>query len=213
MRFVAEQFGTPMMPLCPAMLAALISGITSGTSGSIRKADELSMTTAPAATAIGEKRLETLLPAENSAMSTPSNERSLSSSTTIRCPRKSSVLPAERALASAFNVLSANRRLSSVAMNWAPTAPVTPAIATTGSFFTWLCPLCLSTIPAESRYPLFRIMLQAIKKPRTFSGGASGSDDAIVYLRAHASRGPGGLSGFRGAFGVRHLGAGLCGRF
>jgi hypothetical protein len=45
-------------------------------------------------------------------------------------------------------------------------------------------------------------MLQAIKKPRTFSGGASGSDDAIVYLRAHASRGPGGLSGFRGAFGV-----------
>jgi hypothetical protein len=28
--------------------------------------------------------------------------------------------------------------LSRVAMNWAPTAPVTPAMATTGSFFTLL---------------------------------------------------------------------------
>jgi hypothetical protein len=38
-------------------------------------------------------------------------------------------------------------------------------MATTGSFFTSLS-------------------LQAIKKPRTFSGGASGSDDAIVpYAR------------------------------
>jgi hypothetical protein len=26
---------------------------------------------------------------------------------------------------------------------------------------------------SENRYPLFRIMLQAIKKPRSFSGGAS----------------------------------------
>ena len=210
---IAEQFGTAMMPLCSAMRPALISGITRGTFGSIRKADELSMTTAPAFAAIGENRLEMLLPAENSAMLTPSNERSLSSSTTIRCPRKSSVLPAERALASAFRVRTGNRRLSSVAMNWAPTAPVTPAIATTGSFFTSLYPLCLSMTLSENRYPLFRIMLQAIKKPRTFSGGASGSDDAIVRLRAHASRGPAGLSGFRGAFGVRHHGAALCGRF
>jgi hypothetical protein len=76
-------------------------------------------------------------------------------------------------------------------MNSAPTAPVTPAMAITGSFFTLVYPLCLSMIPAqtrsafvarENRYPpigsmpegmLFRIMLQAIKKPRTFAGGAS----------------------------------------
>ena len=45
-----------------------------------------------------------------------------------------------------------------VAMNSAPTAPVTPAMATTGSLLT----VC----------PLFG-MLQAIKKPRSFSGGAS----------------------------------------
>jgi hypothetical protein len=55
-------------------------------------------------------------------------------------------------------------------------------MATTGSFFTLLYPLGLSMISAqtrsafvarENRFPLFRIMLQAIKKPRTFAGGAS----------------------------------------
>jgi hypothetical protein len=46
-------------------------------------------------------------------------------------------------------------------------------------------------------------MLQAIKKPRTFSGRGFGLDDAIVRLRAHASRGPIGLCGFGGAFGGR----------
>ena len=115
---------------------------------------------------------------------------SVSSSITILSPRKSMVLPAERALASAFSLPTRKPRLSMVAMNSAPTAPVTPAMATTGSFFT----LALH---------------QAIKKPRTFSGGASGSDDAIVRLRAHASRGPGGLAGFRGAFGGRASWRGL----
>ena len=115
---------------------ALISGITSGTFGSMRKAEELSTTTAPAFTAIGVNFLEMPPPAENSAISTPSNEVSLSSSITIRWPRKSMVLPAERALASALSLPTRNPRLSMVAMNSAPTAPVTPAMATTGSFFT-----------------------------------------------------------------------------
>src|SRR5262245_3098886 len=130
---IAEQFGTAMMPLCSLIRRPLISGITKGTPGSIRKADELSMTTAPAFAAIGENRFEGPLPAENSAMSTPSNERSLSSSTTISCPRKASLLPAERLLASAFSRLMRKPRLLRVAMNSAPTAPVTPAMATTGS--------------------------------------------------------------------------------
>ena len=74
-----------MMPLWSRMRRALISGITSGTFGSMRKADELSTTTAPAFTAIGANFLEMPLPAENSAMSTPSKERSVSSSMTICC--------------------------------------------------------------------------------------------------------------------------------
>ena len=69
---IAAQFGLAMMPLWSRMRPALISGITSGTFGSIRKADELSTTTAPAFTAIGANLREMPPPAENSAMSTPS---------------------------------------------------------------------------------------------------------------------------------------------
>ena len=135
---IAEQFGTARMPLCSLMRLPLISGMTSGTFGSIRNAEELSITTAPAFTAIGENRRETPLPAENSAMSTPSKAFSVSSSITIFSPRKSTVLPAERALASALSLPTRNPRLSMVAMNSAPTAPVTPAMATTGSWVTWV---------------------------------------------------------------------------
>ena len=52
---IAAQFGMAMMPLCSRMRRALISGITSGTFGSMRNAEELSMTTAPALTASGRK--------------------------------------------------------------------------------------------------------------------------------------------------------------
>ena len=133
---MAAQFGLAMMPLWSRMRFALISGITSGTFGSMRKAEELSTTTAPALTAIGANFLEMLLPAENSAMSTPSKARSVSSSMTTSCPRNDTVLPAERALASALSLPTRKPRLSMVAMNSAPTAPVTPTIATTGSLLT-----------------------------------------------------------------------------
>ena len=53
-------------------------------------------------------------------------------------PRKESVLPADRALASAFSLPTRKPRLSMVAMNSRPTAPVTPAMATTGSSLTLL---------------------------------------------------------------------------
>jgi hypothetical protein len=65
----------------------------------------------------------------------------------------------------------------------------------------------------ENRFPFFRIMLQAMKKPRTFSGGASDQMMRAVQLRAHVSRSPGGLCGFGGGFAVRRHGAGLCGSF
>src|SRR5438105_14123134 len=158
---IVEQFGLAIIPLWPAIAAALISGITSGTFGSIRNAEELSITTAPAFTAIGANFREMPEPAENSAISTPSNEVSVSSSITILSPRKSMVLPAERALASALSLPTGKARLSMVAMNSAPTAPVTPAMATTGSWLTGLSSL------------VEHHGLRAIKKPRSFSGGAS----------------------------------------
>ena len=181
---IAEQLGTAMMPLCSRMRRPLISGIASGTLGSMRNADELSITTAPAFTAIGENLRETPLPTENSAMSTPSKESSRNSSIATVSPRKSTVLPAERTLASALSFLTGNPRLFSVAMNSRPTAPVTPAMATTGSLFTFVS-----------------MVFQAIKKPRTILVRGFGSDDAIVRLRAHASRAPGGLGFGRGFAG------------
>ena len=68
---IVEQLGFAMIPLCCLIASGLISGITSGTEGSIRNAEELSTTTAPACAAIGPNFFEMLPPAENSAMFTP----------------------------------------------------------------------------------------------------------------------------------------------
>ena len=129
---MAAQFGFEMMPLCFLIRRALISGITSGTSVSIRKAEELSTTTAPALTAMGANFFEMLPPAENSAMSTPSKDVSTNSSMTIFWPRKSTVFPAERALASARKVPTGKLRRSMQPRNSAPTAPVAPTTAIVG---------------------------------------------------------------------------------
>ena len=66
------QFGLAMMPLARRVTACgLTSETTSGTSGSIRQAEELSITTAPAAATRGAMALAVALPAENSTMSNP----------------------------------------------------------------------------------------------------------------------------------------------
>ena len=53
----------------------------------MRKADELSMTTAPASTAAGAKSRERVPPAENRAIWMPSKESSVSSCTSNGLPR------------------------------------------------------------------------------------------------------------------------------
>ena len=197
---IAEQFGTAMMPLCSRMRSALISGITSGTFGSMRKAEELSITTAPALTADRARTSAICRCRPRTARyRRPRTSCSVSSSITIRSPRKSMVLPADRALASALSLPTGKARLSMVAMNSAPTAPVTPAMATTGSLLTGLSPGSSMNAAGNKKAPvLFR---------RGF-----GLDDAVVRLRAHGSRAPGGGFGFRGAFGRSRHGADLCGR-
>ena len=63
--WMVEQFGLATMPLrYPFRRSPLISGTTSGMAGSMRKADELSMTTLPASAAIGAYCLDTAAPAE-----------------------------------------------------------------------------------------------------------------------------------------------------
>ena len=69
------QFGLAMMPFRGARLATsrakFTSDTTSGTSGSLRHADELSITVTPAAANRGACTSDIVLPAENSAMSRP----------------------------------------------------------------------------------------------------------------------------------------------
>src|SRR5216683_744727 len=71
--WIVEQFGLAMMPrfwYC-AIASGLTSGTTSGTSGSMRKHEVLSMTIAPAFVARGANTADTLLPGEDRTMSMP----------------------------------------------------------------------------------------------------------------------------------------------
>jgi hypothetical protein len=128
---MAEQLGLAITPLCAPMAWGLISGTTSGTPSSMRNAEELSMTTAPAFTAMGAKRLEMPLPAENNAMSTPSKLASVSSSIRRSRPRNFWVLPTERADASNRSSDTGKLRCSRQRAISTPTAPVAPTTATT----------------------------------------------------------------------------------
>src|SRR5215472_1435847 len=132
MAMIVEQLGFAMMPRCPTIACGLISGTTSGIAGSMRNAEELSTTTAPAFAAIGAKRLEMELPAENSAMSTPRKLSSVSSETVSGRFLNGRVLPADRAEASRRSSEAGKRRASRHPISSIPTAPVAPTIATTG---------------------------------------------------------------------------------
>ena len=69
---IVVQFGLAMMPLrTSASACGLTSLTTSGTSGSIRQAEQLSMTITPAAANRGASAFEVAPPAENIAMSSP----------------------------------------------------------------------------------------------------------------------------------------------
>ena len=98
---IVEQFGFAMIPLCFKISSGLTSGTTSGTSGSIRNALELSITIAPRLAASGANVLE-IEPPANKAISIPSKDSGLASSTTYVLPLTVSSVPAERAEANSF---------------------------------------------------------------------------------------------------------------
>jgi hypothetical protein len=98
MATMVVQLGLATMPRgMSSRAAALTSGTTRGTSGSIRQPDELSMTIAPAATIFGAYSMEAVLPALSRAMPIPAQSAVAVSSTTTSRPAHSSVVPAERA--------------------------------------------------------------------------------------------------------------------
>ena len=79
-----------------ATCSGLTSGTTSGTSGSMRKAPELSTTAAPRAAATGPQCAETSSGTSNMATSTPSKTSADRACTSVWVPRTLSRRPAER---------------------------------------------------------------------------------------------------------------------
>lgn len=130
----AVQFGFAIRPRCCRISSPLISGITRGTSCSIRKTDELSITTAPATRASGTYFREISPPALKNAMSILSNEFFPNSSTTIDSPRKRTDLPAERDELNACKLATGKLRRSKTRTSSSPTAPVAPTTAILYSF-------------------------------------------------------------------------------
>ena len=98
---IVVQLGLAMMPRPASMTAAIASGLTSettsGISGSMRKAEELSTTITPASANFGTSARDVVAPAENSAMSSPAGSAVSASSTVISRSPNGSTVPAERA--------------------------------------------------------------------------------------------------------------------
>ena len=84
-----------MIPMWPSRSSGLTCDTTSGTVGSIRQADELSITVAPCATAAGASSFETSAPAEKRAMSTPSKASGVASPISCVWPSTETVLPTD----------------------------------------------------------------------------------------------------------------------
>ena len=96
----------------------------------MRQALELSTTTAPARAAMGPYSLLMPPPAENRAISTPSKESLVNTSTGISLPRKVTFFPRDRSEARGTNRATGNLRSSRQATICCPTAPVAPTTAT-----------------------------------------------------------------------------------
>ena len=95
---IVVQLGLAMMPLRALAISPGLTSLTiSGTSGSIRHADELSITVTPAAANRGANSRDDAAPEENRAMSRPDGSAIAASSTVICVPFQSKVVPAERA--------------------------------------------------------------------------------------------------------------------
>src|ERR1700754_3250665 len=94
----------------------------------MRHAEELSITTAPAAANLGANSLEVAAPAENSTISSSVGSAAAASSTTISRPSQTSRLPAERAEANKRMVAIGKRRAARIRRMASPTTPVAPTI-------------------------------------------------------------------------------------
>ena len=129
---IVVQLGLAMMPRGRTNASsALHSGTTRGTSSSMRKADELSIITAPYLVMVSANSLEVPAPALVKAMSTPlKSSLCCRSFTSTSLPRKVYLVPALRWLPNSRSSSMGKLRSSSTRRNSCPTAPLAPTIAT-----------------------------------------------------------------------------------
>jgi hypothetical protein len=124
---IVVQLGLATMPFgVLSRSPGFTSLTTSGTSASIRQADELSTTIAPASAARGARVSEAVLPLLNSAMSMPAKSAVAESSTTTSPSAQGSVLPADRADAKKRTSSRGKARCASRVRMTPPTWPVAP---------------------------------------------------------------------------------------
>ena len=133
MSTIVVQLGLAMIPLCLKASSLLTSATTSGTSGSIRKADELSTTMAPASANAGAYWRLRSPPAEKRAMSMPAGSAVARSSTSMPPKPVERTVPAERSDAMSRNRPTGKDRSARMSRMTRPTAPVAPTTATVRS--------------------------------------------------------------------------------
>jgi len=127
------QFAFAMIPLGRfASCSGLISGTTSGTSGSIRNAPELSTATTPRLAAAGAHTAEISSGTSNMATSMPSNASCEMATTSVSRPLTISRRPAERGEAISLISPQTFARVDSRSSITVPTAPVAPTTASAG---------------------------------------------------------------------------------
>ena len=127
---MVEQLGFAIIPLWALASSPLISGTTRGTSGSIRKAEELSTNTAPAFTISEEKALAISFSAAPRTISIPSKAEGVASRTVTSSPQKGSFFPALLWEARGISSFTGNRYSSKTFIISLPTAPVAPNMPT-----------------------------------------------------------------------------------
>ena len=131
MAAIVVQFGLAMIPFAGRIASSgLTSETTNGTSGSIRHAEELSITTPPAAATLGAMIREACLPMEKSARSRPAEIRGFGVLHEDLVIPQGKDRPAERADAKNRSSLIGNRRSSSTRRMTPPTCPVAPKTPT-----------------------------------------------------------------------------------
>src|ERR1043165_8298257 len=127
---IVEQLGLAMILSFLVSTSALTSGTTSFLVGSIRQAEELSITVMPASANLGAHSREVLPPAENSATAGFAAIASVMLTTLNFFPLNSTSLPTDLSEATGSNSVTGKFLSANTCNIFEPTKPVAPTTAT-----------------------------------------------------------------------------------